>query len=462
MRAGARLTDHQGWVLPVEPTYMTDWEIPGGAVEANESPHAASYLDKCVNTLHRSIGYPATLAIMWRTRVPRKPRKERRKSPVWARISLAAGIVVALAGGGTATSLTVAEHQVNAALPSQDLLGSVQGTGGQKPHADVKGAKNILLVSLDTRPSWTKSHEPSRSDSIIIMHIPADHSTAYMMSIPRDTLIDIPAYDNGAQKYPGGKNKINSAFAFGSRGLDGDKAIQDGTKLLALTIQKKFGIVPDAAAIIDFSGFKQVLQSLGKVCMYVDEDVTSIHVGHDKNGKQAVPYKTDSAGAHPRRVPGVTANKYTVGNHCFTPVEALDYARQRDLLAKGDGDYGRQRHQQQLLKAIMKTTVSKGLSSPTKLPGLLSAVGKAMVIDGGGISLEDWALNMKSINPDDLITLKTNADSGGFRTVPSSQTPPGVGEAQFLDDQSLQMFRAAKNDTIDEFVINHPTWLAAT
>jgi LCP family protein required for cell wall assembly len=355
--------------------------------------------------------------------------------------------------------LTVAEKQVNAALPDQDLLGSVKGSE-QKKHAEVKGAKNILLVSLDTRPSWSKTHEPSRSDSIIILHIPADRSTAYMLSIPRDTLIDIPPYDNGVQKYGGGANKINSAFSYGSRGLDGDKAIQDGTKLLALTIQQKFGIVPDAAAIIDFSGFTQILQTLGKVCMYVDEDVTSIHVGHDKNGKQAVPYKTDSAGANPRRIPGVTPNKYTVGNHCFTPVEALDYARQRDLLSKGDGDYGRQRHQQQLLKAIMKTAVSKGLSSPTKLPGLISAVGKAMVVDNGGISLEDWVLSMGKINPDDLATLKTNADSGGFRTVPQSQTPPGVGSAQYLDDESLQMFQAAKNDTLGAFVLTHPTWLA--
>jgi LCP family protein required for cell wall assembly len=371
-----------------------------------------------------------------------------------------AGIVFALTGGTATAGVAVAEHQVNAALPDQDLLGSVQAPG-TKAHADVKGAKNILLASLDTRPSWSKSHEPSRSDSIIILHIPADHSTAYMLSIPRDTLIDIPAYNNGVQKYDGGKNKINSAFAYGSRGLDGDKAIQDGTKLLALTIQKKFGIVPDAAAIIDFSGFQKILQVLGKVCMYVDEDVTSIHVGHDKNGKQQVPYTTDSAGAHPRKVPGVTANKYTVGDHCFTPVEALDYARQRDLLAKGDSDYGRQRHQQQLLKAIMKTAVSKGLSSPTKLPGLISAIGKAMTVSTGGVSLEDWVLSMKSVNPDDLITLRTNADSGGFRTVPQDQTPPGVGEAQYLDDESLDMFRAAKNDTLAQFVLNHPTWLAA-
>ena len=373
---------------------------------------------------------------------------------------LAAGVVLTLASGTAFTVLTVAERQVNAALPQQDLLSSVKGAN-QQAHADVKGAKNILLASLDTRPSWSKSHEPSRSDSIIILHIPADHTSAYMLSIPRDTLIDIPAYDNGVQKYSGGKNKINAAFAYGSRGLDGDKAIQNGTKLLALTIQQKFGIVPDAAAIIDFSGFKQILQVLGRVCMYVDEDVTSIHIGKDKNGKQAVPYKTDSAGANARKVPGVTANKYTVGNHCFTPVEALDYARQRDLLSKGDGDYGRQRHQQQLLKAIMKTTVSKGLSSPTKLPGLINAVGKAMDVDTGGISLEDWVLAMRGINPDDLATLKTNADSGGFRTVPADQTPPGVGSSQYLDDESLQMFQAAKDDRLAEFVLSHPTWLAS-
>ena len=67
---------------------------------------------------------------------------------------------------------------------------------------------------------------------------------------------------------------------------------------------------------------------------------------------------------------------------------------------------------------------------------------------------------MGKINPDDLATLKTNADSGGFRTVPQDQTPPGVGSSQYLDDESLQMFQAAKNDTLAEFVVNHPTWLA--
>jgi len=71
-------------------------------------------------------------------------------------------------------------------------------------------------------------------------------------------------------------------------------------------------------------------------------------------------------------------------------------------------------------------------------------------------------LSMSTIKPDDMITLKTNADSGGFRTVPKDQTPPGVGSSQYLDDESLKMFAAAKNDTLGQFVLTHPTWLAST
>jgi len=200
----------------------------------------------------------------------------------------------------------------------------------------------------------------------------------------------------------------------------------------------------------DFSGFKQVVQVLGKVCMYVDEDVTSIHVGHTKDGKAAVPYTTDKAGLNARKVPGVTANFYAKGNHCFTPVEALDFARQRDLLKLKDSDYGRQRHQQQLLKAIMNQAVHDGLSSPTKLPKLLSAVGKTMTVDDGGIPLEDWVFAMRGIKPDDLVTLKTN--DGKF----NSRQIDGVGAVEVLTPLSLQMLKAVKGDDLATFIQAHP------
>ena len=365
------------------------------------------------------------------------------------------GALLLVVSGGAIVAARVLVDSATNAIQQQSLLGGAQGAD-ERAHAQITGAKNILLVGLDTRPSWANTGELSRSDSIILLHIPADRSGAYMISIPRDSYVPIPAYRNGAQSYPGGKNKINSAFAYGSRGLTGAAAESHGFELLALTVKKLTGITPDAAAIIDFSGFTKVLQVLGSVCMYVDEDVTSIHIGHTADGKQAVPYKTDSAGANPRKVPGVTANFYAKGNHCFTPTEALDFARQRDLLANHDSDYGRQRHQQQLLKAILKTAVHQGLNSPTKLPGLLTAIGRTMTVDTGGISLADWAFAMKGLNPDRIVTLKTN--DGKF----NSRSVPGIGDVEIIDQTSMAMLKAAKDDDMTTFVAAHPTWVAAS
>ncbi|GAA2558153.1 hypothetical protein GCM10010435_31350 [Winogradskya consettensis] len=382
----------------------------------------------------------------------KKARARRNRSPVWTRWLIGAGVFLVVASGGSLVATNVVLKSATGAVAQQNLLGNAVTTTERK-HADVKGAKNILLVGLDTRPSW-KNKEPSRSDSIILLHLPEDHSQPYLISLPRDSYVDIPAYDNGAQSYPGGKNKINSAFAFGSRGLDGAKAESHGFELLALTIKKLTGITPDAGAIIDFTGFKDVVNVLGKVCMYVDEDVTSIHVGYTASGKQAVPYKTDSAGLNPRKVPGVTANFYKKGDHCFTPTEALDYARQRDLLALKDSDYGRQRHQQQLLKAIMKQAVKDGFNSPTKLPKLITAIGKTMTVDSGGISLEDWAFAMRNTKPDDIVTIKTN--NGKF----NSESVSGIGSVEILSDTTMELLQAVKKDQVSAFLQENPSWIA--
>jgi polyisoprenyl-teichoic acid--peptidoglycan teichoic acid transferase len=387
--------------------------------------------------------------------LPKPARPKTPRSPIWTRLLIAFGALLLIASGGSLVGMKVLASSASRSVVQEKLLGTTR-TDTERRHADIKGAKNILLVGLDTRPSWSATKEPSRSDSIILLHIPADRSRAYLISLPRDSYVSIPAYNNGAQAYAGGKNKINSAFAYGSRGLDGAAAEQHGFELLAMTVKKLTGITPDAAAIIDFSGFTQVLKILGKVCMYVDEDVTSIHVGHTADGKQATPYKTDAAGQHPRHVPGVTPNVYKKGNHCFTPTEALDYARQRDLLANRDSDYGRQRHQQQLLKAIMKQAVHDGLNSPTKLPGLVSAVGKAMTVDTGGISIEDWAFAMKGIDPDSLVTIKTNG--GNF----NPHSVPGIGSVEILDATTMSLIAAARTDTMDQFLAAHPSWIAAS
>jgi anionic cell wall polymer biosynthesis LytR-Cps2A-Psr (LCP) family protein len=199
-----------------------------------------------------------------------------------------------------------------------------------------------------------------------------------------------------------------------------------------------------------------VVNVLGRVCMYVDEDTTSIHIGTDANGKTAKPYKINPDGTLKAKIKGVTPWFYPKGNHCFTPTQALDFVRQRDLLANKDFDYGRQRHQQQFLKAILQQAVKDGLDSPTKLPGLLSAFGKAMTVDSGGISLEDRVFAMRAIRPDNLVTIKTNEGRFNPRTV------AGIGEVETLNETSLQLLRAVRDDKVGEFAQSYPTWVANT
>jgi LCP family protein required for cell wall assembly len=380
-------------------------------------------------------------------------RRRRRRTPQWARWCLVFGAVLLIGSGGSLFAVRITLAAATRSVAQQDLLGS---TGADaKKHATITGAKNILLAGIDQRPNATAT-AGTRSDSIMIMHISADHQQAYLVSIPRDTYVDIPAYDNGKQSWAGGKQKINAAFFYGSRGLAGPASLSKGFDLLTRTVKNLTGITPDAGAIIDFTGFRDVVNVLGKVCMYVDEDTTSIHIGTDANGKFAKPYQINPDGTLKAKIPGVKPWFYPKGNHCFSPAQALDFVRQRDLLANKDFDYGRQRHQQQFLKAILQQAVKDGLDSPTKLPGLLSAFGKAMTVDSGGISLEDWVFAMKAIRPDNLVTIKTN--EGKF----NPSTVAGVGEVETLNPTSLQLLQSVRDDQVGEFAQSNPSWIATT
>ena len=96
-----------------------------------------------------------------------------------------------------------------------------------------------------------------------------------------------------------------------------------------------------------------------------------------------------------------------------------------------------------------------GFNSPTKLPSLISAVGKTMTVDDGGISLEDWAFAMRNVNPDNLVTIKTN--NGKF----NSRSVPGIGDVEILDSTSMQLLQAVKNDDVGSFIQANPTWVTS-
>jgi polyisoprenyl-teichoic acid--peptidoglycan teichoic acid transferase len=373
---------------------------------------------------------------------------KRRKDPLWARLLIIGGALLMVVAGGGILAKNVLFSYATKNVSQEDLLGS-SGTKAQQGHVSITGPKNILLIGIDARPDQNPN-DLVRADSILVLHIPATHDAAYLMSIPRDTWVKIPPFDNGKKKTGVTYDKINGAYAAGGNGLTGADQRRHSVQLLAETIKSLWGMTFDAAAIVDFTGFQQVVNVLGGVDMYVDQRTISVHIGHDKNGTVKVPFKqyTKSDGSQGLTpVPGVTPVVYNVGYQHLAPWQALDYVRQRELLP--NSDYDRQRHQQQFIKAIFKKMLSKDvLTNPVQFNKVLTVVGKSMTIDSGGIGLADWAYAMRAIGGEDLLTIKTN--NGTF-----NRSPENSG-AEALDQNSLDLLQAMRSDQVEAFVRSHP------
>lgn len=344
---------------------------------------------------------------------------------------------------GTKMVIDAANRGVN----QEKLLPDSMRSGQQ--HATITGAKTILLIGTDARPGEDPRKDAIRADSIMLLHISANHDHAYIVSIPRDSYVHIPAQPK--TRYAGNEAKINAAFAYGGLELGG---VAGGVQLLAKTIESISGVVPDAAAIINFAGFQKLVGILGGVNMCIDEKVTSIHIGHTADGKYAQPYVVYTSGKVGPRIKGVTPQVYLPGCRHLVAWQALDYVRQRDLLANGDNDYGRQRHQQQFIKAVFKEIASTGtLTNFGKLNQVLGAMHDTMTVDSGGISPADWAYAMRNLSPDSILTVKTNAGQLNTKII-------GNSDYQILSPDSIQLLQSVRDDKVDQFVAAHPDWVS--
>jgi len=383
---------------------------------------------------------------------PSPPPSDRRRDPLWARLAVIVGAVLLLAAAGSVTLLKVGEHVATGSVHKVDVPSIGKDANGEDRHITIPGAKNILLLGIDPRGQESAAVDGIRPDSIIILHINAAHTAAYLVSLPRDTRVAIPAKNGPGNRHGAGTDKINAAFAWGADGLTGDAALTAGLDLLVRTIQQDFQIDLDAAGIVDFSGFRELVDYIGGVHLYVDEDVKSIHIGRDANGKLVTPAMRQSRDfMHVSPIRGVTPVEYTKGWHDFAGWEALDYCRQRHVMEFNDGDYGRQRHQQQFLKAVFKKIADEYLGNPVKLAGVVNQVGQTMTVSDGGISLADWVYAMRGIGADGLITMKTNG--GTFNSTAD-------GHYELLTPESLDMLTALRGDVLGAWAEDHPSYVA--
>jgi LCP family protein required for cell wall assembly len=367
---------------------------------------------------------------------PPAKRKPPGRDPLWARLLVVFGAILVLAATGTIAATKVLASRVDSAVKKGTLIapGARAGTG-DVAYGSVTGPLNYLLIGSDARTDDPTAG--ARSDTIIIVHIPASLDRAYLISIPRDLRVQIPPMPSAG--FYGAYEKINGAFDYG-RGGEG------GVQLLSATLSKLIGISFDGAAVIDFGGFEKVVKQLGGVNMCVDERTESQHIGHDKDGKFLAPW-TGPDGSY--RVQGSTPEVYEMGCRRMEPWQALDYARQRKSIP--DGDYGRQRHQQQLLKAILDEARRQGVAtSPRKVNSLIRSVGAALTVDTGGIPLADLVYGLRDINPGDLVGVK----------VPSEpQTLGGVAYVIAIEDRAASLYAALRSDDMANWVLDNQDWI---
>jgi LCP family protein required for cell wall assembly len=280
------------------------------------------------------------------------------------------------------------------------------GITGDRPAKAVEGAMNILMLGSDSRDPDNKAKAGEwRTDTMLIAHIPANHEKAYLISIPRDLYVYIPKSPTNPD-LGNRKAKINAAFAWG------------GLPLTVQTVEGFTGLRMDHVVLIDFGGFKQVVDALGGIDMYIEQDVKSIHPPH---------------------------RQFTKGNAHLDGAEALDYVRQRYQFP--DGDFARMRHQQQFMKAVLDKAASSGtLTNPAKLNSFLRATAQAVTVDND-LSVFDMALTFRGIRSSDLV----------FSTAPHLGSKKVNGEDVIMPDteKGAALYGAIKNDKAEEWFANN-------
>jgi len=155
-----------------------------------------------------------------------------------------------------------------------------------RPQKLADGTVNILLLGTDSRDPDAPIDQAGkwRTDTIVLMHIPASHDKAYLISFPRDLWVHVPASKDG--QFGNTMAKINAAYAWG------------GAPLMVQTVEEYTGVRMDHVVLIDFGGFVKVTDAVGGVDMNVERTITSIHKPH---------------------------RKFTKGMNHFDGAEALDY-----------------------------------------------------------------------------------------------------------------------------------------
>jgi LCP family protein required for cell wall assembly len=273
-------------------------------------------------------------------------------------------------------------------------LGTDRPTAMPKKKGVPNKPMNVLLIGSDSRDGAGNKmggDTPGLSDTTILLHLSGNRKLAYGVSLPRDAMVQRPKCErkDGKGTDPGGLSQFNEAYAVGGAACTGK------------TIEQLTGVRIDHFVVIDFNGFKKMVDALGgvEVCVPRDVDDTTGHIKLDKG-------------------------TYTVKGQ-----RALDYVRVRhDIGTVENGDIGRMKRQQAFLASMSNKAVSAGtLINPVRLYKFLDAATKSLTTDPGLASIGKLRSLAGSFNGIGL-------DKIQFLTVPFEAFAPDPNRLQWAPE----------------------------
>jgi LCP family protein required for cell wall assembly len=283
---------------------------------------------------------------------------------------------------------------INNGVPRRDLAVGAPPSGKN----DIDGTdQNILLVGNDDRTNMTDAEVKDlhvgrdggsmATDTMMIVHVPADGSRATIISLPRDSYVAIPGH---------GENRLNSAYVDGynaakNAGDSDSTAQQAGGDLLIQSITNLTGLTINHYIQVSLLGFYEISKAIGGVPIDLCKSVDDTRAHNQAVGSD-----------------GGSGFKMTAGKHTISGKTALEFVRQRHFLTGGDLD--RVRRQQYFLTSAFRKVASVGLLF--KLQALGDAVRRNIVLDKG-LDLVDLAKQMERLSANNIVgkTIPTKSET---------------------------------------------------
>ncbi|MER7742232.1 LCP family protein [Streptomyces sp. NPDC096538] len=327
--------------------------------------------------------------------------RRRRRRWVWG-----TGIAVSLAlVGGAAAGWAVYMKLEGNITPDEAAAAELARYEEDRPTALVKDALNLLLIGSDSRAGAENGrygHDPGteRSDTVILLHLSAGRQSATAVSIPRDLMVDVP----GCRRPDGSRSapmfaQFNAAFEVG------------GSACTVRTVEKLTDIRLDHHVVVDFQGFKDMVDAVDGVEVCLREPI-------------------DDKDAHLR----LPAGRVTLDGE-----QALGYVRARKTLGDGS-DTGRIERQQRFLGALVNKVRSNGvLLNPVKLYPLLDAATSSLTTDPELASLRGLYELVRGLR--DIPT-----EGVQFLTVPRESYAGDVNRDQLAQPAAGELFERLRKD----------------